>query len=86
MRRFDESEAEGLPSLDTVAHFATIDSEGYPHVTSIWLLWLGEVRYLTSYAASPHLDRIMRNPLVGLGIDVEAALRADGERPNKRVR
>lgn len=86
MRRLDESEVEGLLSLDAVAHLATIDSDGYPHVTPIWFLWVGEVFYLTSYAGRPHLDRIMRNPRVGLVIDVEAALRADGERPNKQVR
>ncbi|WP_036503414.1 MULTISPECIES: pyridoxamine 5'-phosphate oxidase family protein [Nocardia] len=86
MRRLDELEVEDLLFSDTVARLATIDSHGYPHVTPIWFLWVDGVFYLTSYAGRPHLDRIVRNPRVGLVIDVEAALRPDGERPNKQVR
>ncbi|MFF0500074.1 pyridoxamine 5'-phosphate oxidase family protein [Nocardia aobensis] len=86
MRRLDELEVEHLLFSDTVARLATIDSHGYPHVTPIWFLCVDGVFHLTSYVGRPHLDRIVRNPRVGLVIDVEAALRPDGERPNKQVR
>lgn len=86
MRPLDELEIEELLSSDTVARLATIDSQGYPHVTPIWFLWVDEAFYLTSYAGRPHLGRIARNPRVGLVIDVEAAIRPDGERPNKQIR
>ncbi len=86
MRRLEEYEVGELLSRDVVAHLATLDSEGYPHITPIWFLWEQGVFYLTSYVGRPHLGWIVRNPRVGLGIDVEAELRADGERPNKQVR
>lgn len=86
MRRLEVTEIGELLGLDVVAHLSTIDSQGYPHVTPIWFLWEDERIYLTSYPSRPHLGRIMRNPKVGLVIDVEAELQADGERPNKQVR
>ncbi|MFD6156526.1 pyridoxamine 5'-phosphate oxidase family protein [Nocardia sp. NPDC060256] len=86
MRPLDAPERGELLTMDVVAHLATIDSDGYPHVTPIWFVWEGGSFYLTSDPGRPHLSRIMRNPKVGLVIDVEAALRADGERPNKQVR
>ncbi|MET9486622.1 pyridoxamine 5'-phosphate oxidase family protein [Nocardia sp. NPDC006630] len=86
MRRLEVPEIGELLGLDVVAHLSTIDSDGYPHVTPIWFLWEDGCIYLTSYPGRPHLGRIIRNPKVGLVIDVEAELRADGERPNKQVR
>ncbi|MFC9472689.1 pyridoxamine 5'-phosphate oxidase family protein [Nocardia sp. NPDC056952] len=86
MRRLEVPEIGELLGLDAVAHLSTIDSQGYPHVTPIWFLWEDGRFYLTSYPGRPHLGRIMRNPKVGLVIDVEDDLRADGERPNKQVR
>ncbi|MQY29282.1 hypothetical protein NRB56_48720 [Nocardia sp. RB56] len=73
-------------SSDIVAHLSTIDSQGYPHVTPIWFLWADGYVQLTSCPGRPHLDRITRNPKVGLVIDIEAELRGDGQRPNRQVR
>ncbi|MGW5106724.1 pyridoxamine 5'-phosphate oxidase family protein [Nocardia sp. NPDC004123] len=86
MRSLESPEVGELLSLNVVAHLATVDAEGYPHVTPIWFLWSDGVFVLTSYSGRPHLGRIMRNPKVGLVIDVEGALRTDGERPNRQVR
>ncbi|MCC3331050.1 pyridoxamine 5'-phosphate oxidase family protein [Nocardia abscessus] len=86
MRPLRESEIADLLTRDVVAHLATIDSAGYPHITPLWFLWLDGRFYLTSYADRPHLERIRSNPRVGLVLDVEDALRADGERPNRQVR
>ncbi|WP_280251739.1 pyridoxamine 5'-phosphate oxidase family protein [Nocardia abscessus] len=86
MRTLRESEIADLLTRDVVAHLATIDSAGYPHITPLWFLWLDGRFYLTSYAVRPHLERMRSNPRVGLVIDVEDALRADGDRPNRQVR
>ncbi|WP_019926792.1 pyridoxamine 5'-phosphate oxidase family protein [Nocardia sp. BMG111209] len=86
MRPLEDHEIREILSLDVVAHLSTIDAQGYPHVTPIWFLAYDERIYLTSYPSRPHLARIMRNPKVGFVIDIEAELRADGERPNKQVR
>ncbi|MGY2023850.1 pyridoxamine 5'-phosphate oxidase family protein [Nocardia gipuzkoensis] len=86
MRTLRESEITDLLTRDVVAHLATIDTAGYPHITPLWFLWLDGRFYLTSYADRPHLERMRSNPRVGLVIDVEDALRADGERPNRQVR
>ncbi|WP_408638692.1 pyridoxamine 5'-phosphate oxidase family protein [Nocardia gipuzkoensis] len=86
MRTLRESEITDLLTRDVVAHLPTIDSAGYPHITPLWFVWLDDRFYLTSYADRPHLERMRPNPRVGLVIDVEDSLRADGERPNRQVR
>ncbi|MFF0494573.1 pyridoxamine 5'-phosphate oxidase family protein [Nocardia sp. NPDC004068] len=86
MRRLHDAEIEQLLSSDALARVATVDAEGFPHVTPLWFVWAAGTFYLTSYVGRPHLNRIARNPRVGLVIDVEAALRPDGERPNKQIR
>ncbi|MFE7800845.1 pyridoxamine 5'-phosphate oxidase family protein [Nocardia sp. NPDC057440] len=86
MRALRQAEIAGLLANDIVAHLATVDPSGYPHVTPIWFLWDDGAFRLTSYAGRPHLRRIRSNPRVGLVIDREAGLRADGQRPNRQVR
>ncbi|MFG3523997.1 pyridoxamine 5'-phosphate oxidase family protein [Nocardia nova] len=86
MRRLHDTEIAELLSLDVVAHLATVDAAGYPHVVPIWFLWAHNRFHVTSYADRPHLDRIRTDPRVGLVIDTEDELRADGERPNKQIR
>ncbi|MFF2554261.1 pyridoxamine 5'-phosphate oxidase family protein [Nocardia sp. NPDC058058] len=86
MRRLERPEIDDLLNLDVVARLATIDAHGFPHVTPIWFCWEDDRFYLTSFATRPHLGRIIRNPKVGLVIDVEDELRPDGERPNRQVR
>lgn len=86
MRALRPAEIAGLLASDTVAHLATIDAAGYPHVTPIWFLWEYHAFRLTSWAGRPHLRRIRANPRVGLVIDREAGVRADGQRPNRQVR
>ena len=86
MRALQENEIADLLAGDVVAHLATIDSVGYPHVTPMWFVWSDGAFRLTSYTRRPHLDRIRSNPRVGLVIDIEDALRPDGQRPNKQIR
>ncbi|WP_267899330.1 pyridoxamine 5'-phosphate oxidase family protein [Nocardia stercoris] len=86
MRRLNELEVAQLLRSDTVARLATVDGDGFPHVTPIWFLWDNGRFLLTSYAGRPHLRRAAENSRVGLVIDVEQPLRADGERPNKQIR
>ncbi|MFE6857163.1 pyridoxamine 5'-phosphate oxidase family protein [Nocardia sp. NPDC057668] len=86
MRSLDQAEIGALLALDTVAHLATIDEEGYPHVTPVWFLWVRGTFHVTSFGDRPHVRRIAANPRVGMVIDVEGELRADGQRPNKQVR
>ncbi|WP_433732377.1 pyridoxamine 5'-phosphate oxidase family protein [Nocardia sp. CA-129566] len=86
MRTLRPAEIAGLLASDIVAHLATIDAAGYPHVTPIWFLWDQHAFRLTSWAGRPHLRRIRANPRVGLVIDREVGRRADGQRPNRQVR
>lgn len=86
VRSLRNAEISDLLDSDVVARLATIDLDGYPHVTPIWFLWAADAFYLTSYADRPHLKRIRTNPRVGLVVDVEDELRADGQRPNRQVR
>lgn len=86
VRQLEPHEISDLLSGDTVAPLATVDGDGYPHVTPIWFVWDGELFHLASDANKPHLARIRANPKVGLVIDVEEPERSDGERPNRQVR
>lgn len=85
-RRLNRSEIETLLALDVPAHLATLDRNGFPHVTSLWFVWEDGAFYMTSIADRPHLKRLAGNPRAGLGIDVEDPERADGQRPNQQVR
>jgi nitroimidazol reductase NimA-like FMN-containing flavoprotein (pyridoxamine 5'-phosphate oxidase superfamily) len=38
-RPLREEEIAGLLARDVVARVATIDADGYPHVTPLWFLW-----------------------------------------------
>lgn len=86
VRRLHDDEITELLSHDAVARFATIDADGYPHVTPLWFVWDDGTFHLASDAGRPHLARIRTNPKVGLIIDVEEPERPDGERPNRQVR
>jgi hypothetical protein len=85
-RPMSDAEIKSLLASDVVGHLATIDGDGYPHVTSLWFRWDGEVARMTSVAGKPHLVRLSSNPRACLGVDVEAGERDDGERPNQQIR
>jgi len=86
VRPLGEEEIAVLLARDVVARVATIDADGYPHVTPLWFLWDGGAFHLASDAGRPHLARLRANPRAGLVIDVEGEQRPDGERPNQQVR
>lgn len=58
MRRVTTAEFDELVSRDLVAHLATIDQRGYPHVTPIWLVWSGGVMQTASAPISRCCGRI----------------------------
>jgi nitroimidazol reductase NimA-like FMN-containing flavoprotein (pyridoxamine 5'-phosphate oxidase superfamily) len=39
VRSLNVEEIAGLLARDVVARVATIDADGYPHVTPLWFLW-----------------------------------------------
>lgn len=85
-RRLDPRELEALLGLDVVAHLATLDRNGFPHITPLWFVWDGGAFHMTSINDRPHLKRLAANPQAGVGIDVEDEERVDGHRPNRQVR
>jgi hypothetical protein len=85
-RRLEPGEIETLLGLDVPARLATLDRDGFPHVTPLWFVWDDEAFFMTSIADRPHLRRLSRNPRAGLCIDVEDPERVDGQRPNRQLR
>lgn len=85
-RRLDQNEVNTLLALDVPARLATMDRQGFPHVTPLWFVWEDEAFFMTSIADRPHLRRLASNPRAGLCVDVEEPERADGQRPNRQVR
>ncbi len=85
-RPLSDQETEALLALDVPARFATIDANGFPHVTPLWFVWHGGAFHLTSCSDRPHLRRLAGNPRAGLCVDVERPAREGGQRPNLQVR
>lgn len=85
-RPLAEHERELLLALEEPAHLATIDGDGFPHVTPIWFLWDGEAFVMTCLPDRPHLRRLRANPAASVCVDVEDPEGADGQRPNRQVR
>jgi nitroimidazol reductase NimA-like FMN-containing flavoprotein (pyridoxamine 5'-phosphate oxidase superfamily) len=84
-RRLSDSEVEALLAADVPARLATLDEDGYPHVTPLWFIWADGAFQMTSFAGKPHLRRLAGDPRAGVCVDVEEAQREDGERPNRQV-
>jgi hypothetical protein len=85
-RRLEPTEIESLLALDVPAHLATLDRDGFPHITPLWFVWHDGAFYMTSISDRPHLKRLAANPRAGLAVDVEDPERADGQRPNRQLR
>lgn len=85
-RDLTANEIDALLGADVPARLATLDREGFPHVTPLWFVWSDGAFYLTSFPDRPHLRRLGRNPRAGICIDVEQPERDDGERPNRQIR
>jgi PPOX class probable F420-dependent enzyme len=85
-RQLGADEVQQLLARDVPARLATLDAEGFPHVTPLWFVWHDGAFYMTSIADRPHLRRVARNPRVGIVVDVEDPQRLDGQRPNRQVR
>lgn len=85
-RRLTDHEIEALLACDVVASLASIDADGFPHITPLWFVWTDGSFWMTSFADRPHLRRLEQNPQAGVLVATEAEQRPDGERPNQQVR
>jgi len=85
-RKMSADEIDALLSIAVPAHLATIDHDGFPHVTPLWFIWADGAFYLTSIFDRPHLRRLAANPRAAICVDVEEPERDDGQRPNRQVR
>jgi nitroimidazol reductase NimA-like FMN-containing flavoprotein (pyridoxamine 5'-phosphate oxidase superfamily) len=85
-RRLHQTEIESLLALDVPAHLATLDCDGFPHITPLWFVWHDGAFYMTSISDRPHLKRLSVNPRAGIVVDIEDPERADGQRPNRQLR
>lgn len=79
-------EIDALLSAAVPARLATLDQEGFPHITPVWFVWTDDAFYATSISDRPHLKRLLVNPHAGICVDVEEPEREDGQRPNRQVR
>ncbi|MDQ6804020.1 MAG: pyridoxamine 5'-phosphate oxidase family protein, partial [Actinomycetota bacterium] len=80
-RRLEPGEIDSLISLDVPARLATLDQDGFPHVTPLWFVWADGAFFMTSIADRPHVRRLSHDCRAGLCIDVEDPERTDGQRP-----
>jgi nitroimidazol reductase NimA-like FMN-containing flavoprotein (pyridoxamine 5'-phosphate oxidase superfamily) len=59
-RQLEPDEVEQLLTREVPARRATLDAEGFPHVTPLWFVWTDGAFYMTSVADRPHLRRVAR--------------------------
>jgi nitroimidazol reductase NimA-like FMN-containing flavoprotein (pyridoxamine 5'-phosphate oxidase superfamily) len=85
-RRLSDGEIEELLAAGVPARLATLDADGYPHVTPLWFVWTGGAFHMTSLAGTPHLRRLAADARAGVCVDIEEPQREDGEHPNRQVR
>ena len=57
---------------------ATLDADGFPHVTPIWFLWDGTRSSCRACRTDPHVGRLRADLRAGIVIDVEDPERPDG--------
>jgi nitroimidazol reductase NimA-like FMN-containing flavoprotein (pyridoxamine 5'-phosphate oxidase superfamily) len=67
-------------------HLATVDGDGYPHITPLWFEWDGEAFWMTSLPSKAHIKRLRVDPRASVCLDIEGPEQPDGERPNQQVR
>ena len=63
-RALTATETGELLASDGVAHLATVDRRGFPHVTPIWFLWDGDAFVLSCLPHRPHVRRLRADPRV----------------------
>ena len=85
-RRMTADEIDALLSAAVPARLATLDHDGFPHVTPLWFVWADGAFYLTSISDRPHPRRLAANPRAGICVDVEEPERDDGQHANRQVR
>jgi nitroimidazol reductase NimA-like FMN-containing flavoprotein (pyridoxamine 5'-phosphate oxidase superfamily) len=85
-RVLDPGELDELLSLAVPIHLATVDRDGFPHVTPLWFEWDDGAFWMTSLVGRPHLRRLAERSTASVCLDVEDPERHDGERPNRQVR
>jgi Pyridoxamine 5'-phosphate oxidase len=78
------SEIADLMGSNVVAHLATLDADGNPRVTPIWLHWDGELATMTSLPNKPRVVRVCHDARAGLVVATEGTERSDGQRPTGR--
>ena len=85
-RQMGQEEIRALLERDIPARLATLDTDGFPHVTPLWFVWSAGSFYMTSLPGRPHVERLRQNLQCGIVVDDEEQERSDGERPNRQVR
>jgi nitroimidazol reductase NimA-like FMN-containing flavoprotein (pyridoxamine 5'-phosphate oxidase superfamily) len=85
-RRLTEAEIAVVLEATVPIHLATVDGDGFPHVTPLWFEWDGTAFWMTSLVSKPHVRRLRANSAASVCLDVEDGERVDGERPNRQVR
>lgn len=85
-RPLGTEEIDSLLESDVPAQLATLDGDGFPHVTPLWFVWANGAFYMTSIEDRPHIRRLTRDPRAGVCVNVEDPERHDGQRPNRQVR
>jgi nitroimidazol reductase NimA-like FMN-containing flavoprotein (pyridoxamine 5'-phosphate oxidase superfamily) len=79
-------EIEALLAEDVPANLATLDGDGFPHVTPIWFLWRDGAFLMTSAVGKPHLRRLAADSRAGLNVHLEGPEDSSGQRLNRQVR
>jgi hypothetical protein len=79
-RRLGPDEVEQLLARDVPAHPATLDAEGFPHITPLWFVWTDGSFHMTSIAGATWTTHITEKYLRGPGVSQQVRARGGDER------
>jgi nitroimidazol reductase NimA-like FMN-containing flavoprotein (pyridoxamine 5'-phosphate oxidase superfamily) len=85
-RQLRSDEIDDLLATVSPIHLATVDADGFPHITPLWFEWDGRAFWMTSLLHKPHIRRLRADDRASVCLDVELDERRDGERPNRQLR
>jgi PPOX class probable F420-dependent enzyme len=65
----DQEQTEARLQSDLMAWFATVRSDGRPHVVPVWFLWEGDTLLILSKPGNQKTKNITNNPHVTIALD-----------------
>ncbi len=68
-RKYSNNQVVEFLSYILIARIATVDTDGHPHVVSVWYGWDGESLWMSAFRSTQKVRNIQHNPMISVAID-----------------